>query len=189
MRTRVRYDQEPTSIRSTFTSIRGLQEEYRCLSLMVSLPTRHNIHSTHISQDYRPYYIPSRSTGFIVPTHNVTPPSQHSNTRPVCSLSQYIVDIGSSRRHKTLPKSTNRVGFLHLKSYGSSMYSVLVLNMHYQHGAVAVTVTVLTAKPHNRATKHNVCRTWNSFTNSTGQIDDRGMPRHRFHCTFIMLVC
>ena len=151
MRTRVGYDQEPTSIRSTFTSIRGLQEEYRCLSLMVSLPTRHNIHSTHISQDYRPYYIPSRSTGFIVPTHNVTPPSQHSSNRRICSLSQYVVDIVSPWGHTTNAKSANRVGFLHLKSYGSSVYSVLVLDMHYQHGPVAAAVTVLTAQSHHKA--------------------------------------
>ena len=56
---------------------------------MVSLPTRHHIHSTSIPQDHRPYYIPFRSRGFIVPTHTMTPPSQHSNSRPVCSLSLY----------------------------------------------------------------------------------------------------
>ena len=37
---------------------------------------------------------------------------------------------------QTYPKSTDHVGFLHLKSYWLSVDSVLVLNMHYQHGPV-----------------------------------------------------
>ena len=71
---------------------------------------------------------------------------------------------------QTYPKNTDRVGFLHLKQHWSPLYSVLVLDMHYQHGPVTVTIIVLTAQPHHKL--QCVCRTWKTFTNSTEQIDD-----------------
>ena len=100
---------------------------------------------------------------FIVPTHNETPPPQHSNTRTVCAPSQYIVNIGSPWRHRHI-QSTNRVGF------ASSQVALVIrakcpcsghapptLNGCCPHNAIATQYTI-----------HIVCRTRKSFTDSTG---------------------
>ena len=99
---------------------------------------------------------------FIVPTHNETPPPQHSNTRTVCAPSQYIVNIGSPWRHRHI-QSTNRAGF------ASSQVALVVRAKCPCSGHVLPTLNCLC--PHNaiatQYTIHIVCRTWKSFTNST----------------------
>ena len=154
MKTNVRQDRESKSAQPACMRNRRFQEDYRSLSQMISLPTRHNILSTHIPNDSRPYHIPSRSTGFIVPTHNETPPPQHSNTRTVCAPSQYIVNIGFPWRHKHI-QSTDRVGLASSQvalavraKCPCSGHALPTLNSYCPRSAIATQYTT-----------HIVCRT------------------------------
>ena len=105
--------------------------------------TTYTVHIFHKIIVHTIYHLDQEVSSFLHTTWHRRP-NIPTLDRFDLSLSQYIVDIGSPWRHITHPKSIDRVGFLHLKQHWSSVDSVLVLDRHYQHGPV--TVTVLTAQ-------------------------------------------
>ena len=155
---------------------------------MISRPTRHNILSTHIPQDHRPYHIPSRSTGFIVPTHTTTHRRPNIPTLDRFALSLNILSISDLHGGTNMSKAPTVSVLLCLKYRWSSVRSVLVLDMRYQHSSVTV---LATRSQHN--TQCTLCAAHESPSpprlDWTGQINEGGVLRHPFHCTFIMLLC